>query len=284
MRHLEGAAQIIRLRKAKSNRDALYLSSRAQFDRLATESFAYHVATVSLFYDDVDRLSSKFSWADIDEALQNAPFPRASELANSPILGLCPSIYRLTFEITRLSRHAPLQGRDLAEGQQCRRELDTLKAPLLSDGGEPSAQLYVAALEIFLAKLLRPETSPEDPHVRQLVQRCMALARLGSLTSGVPRHAFLCWPMVILACAIESPADIVLLKERLLELWSVSFCGHVRRAALVIERLWQWRSGDGSAEVADERMVTTSSGSGVLKNGLDLLVGKGGLSRILNIS
>ena len=294
-------------------------------DRIAAESFLYHVAIVSIVDPDLDTLSSKFSWADVDEGLGYNPFPSASEAANSPVLGHggAPSVYRMAFEVTRLSRRWPLALYDRLEAVQLQRTLGELKAALSlqTDGDErdlvatsPTVRLYLLAIEIYLLKLLDSSENNDndsgivsgragfvtcsDPYVRHLAQTAMAIIRNELYTDsdddygGLASSTDLCWPMVVLVCAIEAEADIQLLKMSLIALWRTSYCGYVRRIALVVERVWAWRTwpwmGDTWAEPWMEPLTGSWQLPGMVENdgirdGLCLLTQQGGLARFLNV-
>ncbi|CAK7199694.1 hypothetical protein SEUCBS139899_002377 [Sporothrix eucalyptigena] len=328
--HLEGTAQLLRLRRMarRSVQQSIETDIHCEYrlcpalktpsvmDRIAAESFLYHIAIVSIVDPDVDTLSSRFSWADVDEGLCYNPYPAASDAANSPVLGHggAPSVYRLAFEVTRLGRHWPLVLYDRLEAANLRRTLDELKVAALlaidpdsaAGASSPTVRLYLLAIEIYLVKLLDGGEDDgygnihvvlsSDPYVQHLAQAAMAIIRhelyghSGNASShssgsfddvgmnssihnqygGLSSSTDLGWPMVILACAISEEADMQLLKASLIGIWQTSFCGYVRRIALVIERVWTWRAWPAIGE-----------GEGI-RDGLCLLTQPGGLAKFLN--
>ncbi|CAK7222451.1 hypothetical protein SBRCBS47491_004869 [Sporothrix bragantina] len=318
--HLEGTAQLLRLRR--TNRRAVRqqaiastpVSTLSAMDRIAAESFLYHVAIDSIVDPDLDTLSSKFSWADVNEGLGYNPFPSASEAANSPVLGHggAPSVYRLAFEVTRLGRHWPLVLYDRLEAVQLHKTLSELKTVTLIDddpeAASPTVRLYLLAIEIYLLKLLDGSEDSDsnihggvfvtssDLYVQHLAQAAMSIIRdefcthneddYGCLASSTD----LCWPMVVLVCTIEAEVDIQLLKECLIALWRTSYCGYVRRIALVVERVWTWRTWPWMGTWTEpwmEPWVGSWQLPGMenecIRDGLCLLTQQGGLARFLNV-
>jgi hypothetical protein len=268
MHHLEAAAQLFKLRRARGF-SVESSSTTLAFHRVVAESFLYHVATMSLLHEDLNRLSAKFSWADLEYGLNSVPFPDASTTANSPIIGQNPGLYQLMFDITRLSSLVPLQGDDYLEALKYQDELrkwsSTNRVAIDEQGAEFvfSDALYIISLQIFLLKLLYPEILTSNPHIQLLIQRAIVLIRgsLGTTTNSI----HLCWPIFILACSIDSPADMLLLKEKLVELWKGSLCGQVRRWATVIGRMWKVKE-----EMSNKGIVTVDSFN--CSDGLDLLI------------
>jgi hypothetical protein len=268
MHHLEAAAQLFKLRRARGF-SVEFSSTTLAFHRVVAESFLYHVATMSLLHEDLNRLSAKFSWADLEYGLTSVPFPDASTTANSPIIGQNPGLYQLMFDTTRLSSLVPLQGDDYLEALKYQDELrkwsNTNRATIDEHGAEFvfSDALYIISLQIFLLKLLYPEILTSNPHIQLLIQRAIVLIRgsLGTITNSI----HLCWPIFILACSIDSPADMLLLKEKLVELWKGSLCGQVRRWATVIGRMWKVKE-----EMSNKGIITVDSFN--CFDGLDLLI------------
>ena len=237
MFHLEAAGQLFKLRKAKGITSISEASSTPlHLYRVATESFLYHIATMALFHEDIDELSNKFSWADLHDGLNSNPFPDASKFANSPITGPLHNVYRLVFEVTELSRHVPLEGEDYQNALQYKLELETLKETLPQESEEDSTNplalsleqsdlLYVLPLQIYLFKVLHPEVPATHVYIQSLVRECMPLIQ--DCLVGDPSNFNLWWPILILSCAVQSPADVSLLKERLIEIWKCTLCGHI---------------------------------------------------------
>jgi hypothetical protein len=305
MHHLEGAAQILRLRKERGVAFIPYASGQPPVNRIAAESFMYHVASVTLFYDEIGHLCDKFSWVDLEDGLRSKPFPHASEDANSPIMGLSPTIYRLAFEVTRLSRRTPLQELDRLQALDYKQELDALKTTLsplppspssscdstITNGLQNAGHLYIMALQIFLLKLLVPEITSRHTRVTMLAQEAIQIIRSGLVDDfGMFSKTYPCWPLTILACSVQFSAQILLLKDKLMALWTRSLCGQFRRTALVIDRIWEWRAlhqrPQGQRENVDDDVASgiCCQEDDMIGDGLELLTQGRGLMGFFNIT
>ncbi|CAK7211769.1 Zinc cluster transcription factor czf1 [Sporothrix curviconia] len=224
-------------------------STKSTVDRIAAESFLYHVAIVSIVDPDLDIVPSKFSWADVDEGLGYNPFPSASEAANSPVLGHggAPSVYRMAFEVTRLGRHWPLVLYDRLEAAQLQTALGELKAAAVIEdnpgAASPTVRLYLLAIEIYLLRLLD-----------------------GSQDNGISTGS----------------GVFVTSSDLLIALWRTSYCGYVRRIALVVERVWTWRTWSWMEPWTASWQLPGMVESEGIRDGLCLLTQEGGLARFLN--
>lgn len=126
MLHLEGLAQIFRIRKLKHTLP----DPEKPFHRIVAEAFTYHLATYSLLYGRLDRIAQQFSWSDLEAYEAISPCPEASGVASSPILGSQFELFKLIFEITRLSRHTPLIPSDLIKAVEYKRQLNNIQQRL----------------------------------------------------------------------------------------------------------------------------------------------------------
>ncbi|KAH8901459.1 hypothetical protein GQ53DRAFT_800878, partial [Thozetella sp. PMI_491] len=175
MDHLKGVAEMTRLRDAKRKGHVSTSIFSAAAERLAVESFTYHVAMVSLFYDNIESVSKRTVWTAIDKILQSPPFPDAPADANSPIIGFSPNIYRLAFHVTLLARSR--RHEYPVDARQCMLQLNDLKAACFvsSDreqaGMADLAGLLTIVLEIFITKLLQPEIESRSASIGLLVER-----------------------------------------------------------------------------------------------------------------
>jgi len=278
MIHLEGMSQLFKVRKAI----AASSTSITPLQRISAESFIYNIATMSLFHPYSDKLLENFSWSDMAEYFQKTPFPGYSEFANSPVLGSFLNLYRLVFEVTRLSRHTPLQGPDLDQALGYEQQLISFRNELvrrLANLQGPDerdclrgALLYALTLQIFLFKVLHISASPAHPIVQRRALEAFTLVRNCSM--AVNCSPYFCWPLSILACAVTYEDDVLLLRERLGEIWKASFCGHVKRVLMLLEDVWERAQDDKMTSIHYEKSFS---------NGLDRLLHAGGLLDTIRI-
>ncbi|KAG4439403.1 hypothetical protein IFR05_005096 [Cadophora sp. M221] len=170
MLHLGGLAQLFHIRKLKQ----ALPDQRRPFHRIAAEAFAYHLATYSILYSahEIDGVAQQFTWLDLEGYDQVMPYPEASKLANSPILGLQFDLFKTIFEITRLSRHTPLKPSDLAIALDFKQQLDLIQQQVTQGldfkdeedeyESQEIALLYTLVTQIFLFKVMNPEVQVES--------------------------------------------------------------------------------------------------------------------------
>lgn len=193
-----------------------------------------------------------------------------------PVLGRTPpALFLYIYQLTWLSRQLPFDYDDnYAQALQCSTELENLRQsfPVVNfentglagdvagqttlTHSEVSAKLYFLTTQIFLAKVLNPEGVCNDsPQIYGLLERGMDLLKLFDATA--PCGQFICWPLLVLgcvACAItpsearrEQPQDSEellrfevrgIIQRTLVQIWKISYSGHVRRTAGALEKIW----------------------------------------------
>lgn len=243
MLHLGGLAQLFRIRKLKH----ALPDQRRPFHRIAAEAFAYHLATYSILYSahDIDGVAQQFTWTDLEGYDQVMPYPEASELANSPILGLQFDLFKTIFEITRLSRHTPLEASDMSIAIGFKRQLDLIHQRVTQvldfedEGDEHESQeialLYTLVAQIFLFKIINPEIDPEHPTVKHLLSQ--ALLFVDKCRVYAACNSFFCWPLTILACAVHTEEEKGLIERKMAECRQWTHSGQVGAFLVVFPSL-----------------------------------------------
>ncbi|KAK0118045.1 hypothetical protein ONS95_012355 [Cadophora gregata] len=281
MLHLGVLAQLFHIRKLKN---ALPDQQRP-FHRIAAEAFAYHLATYSILYSshEIDGVAQQFTWTDLDEYDQVMPYPEASKLANSPILGLQFELFSTIFEITRLSRHTPLKASDLVIAMNFRSQLDLIErhnsrgldpeSDLDEHESQEIALLYTIVAKIFLFRIMNPEITTRDPAVTQLLSQ--AFLSVDKCKVYTACNSFFCWPLTVLACAVRTEEEKDLIERKMRECSQWTHSGQTHRSSSIIKAIWEEDSSD-----------TPSSGPSMVKlpRNMDRLLHKEGLIDSLSLS
>ncbi|KAH9220461.1 fungal-specific transcription factor domain-containing protein [Leptodontidium sp. 2 PMI_412] len=274
MLHLGGLAQLFHIRKLKH----ALPDQRRPFHRIAAEAFAYHLATYSILYSshDIDGVAQQFTWSDLQGYDKVMPYPEASKLANSPILGLQFDLFKTIFEITRLSRHTPLTTSDFAMAVEFKKQLDLIQQRVTQgldfedEGDEHESQeialLYILVTQIFLFKVMNPDSGIEHPTITHVLSQ--ALLFVDKCRVYAACNSFFCWPLTILACAIRIEEEKELIQRKMAECRQWTHSGQIHRSSSIINAIWEDESPERLSGVSD----TTNS-----PRGLDRLLHKEGL-------
>lgn len=281
MLHLGGLAQLFRARKLKGKMP----DPQRPFHRIAAEAITYHLATYSVLYGNLDRLAQKFSWTDLDGYYDVEPCPEASHVANSPILGspLSFELFRMIFEITRLSRHTPLSRLHRLKALEYKEMLDRIQQKLTQalnfegegehESGE-GALLYTLATQLFLFKIMNPEVDADDPTIRHVSSQ--ALLFVEKCRTDIACNSYFCWPLTILACVVRTEEGRELIERKMVECRRWIPSGQIHRTSSIIRAIWE-----------DDSIVHLGSSPGRTKaapRGLDRLLHKDGLLDTLDLS
>ena len=240
---MEGLARVLKIRISASTATGKIHPK----DRIAAESLLYFASTLSFYYSEVDVVWDLLDWDALSLFLDPVVFPGVSSTQNSPLLGADWKLYKTIFEITRQSHEhssrlsecfrATEMASDLTEWK---RELNSEICQSMSSEAVHTFQqtiLYIIAAQILLLKNIRPGTRSFHSEVRVLVQEAMAIAT--ELTIAPNCGFYLCWPLAILSCAVETAHDFILLRTMLQKIWIVSQCGEVRRVLQASEAMWR---------------------------------------------
>lgn len=274
--HLGGLARLFRIRRVNK----LQPDPQRPFHRIAAEAFTYHLATYSLLYGQLDCIAQQFTWDDLKDYDEIVPFPEASSLANSPILGSHSELFKLIFEITRLSRNTPLSLLDGIKAADYKWQLDIIQLRLTralnfeSEGEEHESQegalLYSLTAQLFLFKVMNPKVDTDNSTVRHILSQ--ALLFVDKCKINVACNTYFCWPLTILACAVWSEEGKVLIERKLAEIRHWIHSGQIHRTSSIIKAIWE---GDAS------EYSRVSSGNIKLPQRLDRLIHKEGLADTL---
>ena len=274
--HLTGAVKIFEIRLAKASRYPT--APISPFERVTAETILYQSSILSL-YTDADRMFTPEFLIRLNHYFTSQPFPEASQWANSPLLGVKPTLYRLISQISRLSRRTPLNPDDHDLATKLADELhscDVFSAAVVggADVLETScfgpSRLYLLAAKILLFKTMHPETNAVHPWIQIHVQEAMDIIHF---TSGLVRYdQYFCWPFLIIGCALVRADDVESLREKLDELWRVSHCGDAKRAAAVLENTWK-----KGGRVYEAQFDGFDAGDRQGPTGFDVLIQKNGI-------
>jgi len=274
MLHLGGLAQLFHIRKLKN----ALPDQRRPFHRIAAEAFAYHLATYSILYSayEIDGVAQQFTWTDLEGYDRVMPYPEASELANSPVLGLQFELFKNIFEITRLSRHTPLTPKDLTSAMEFKRQLDFNQQRLTRGldfvAGEEEyesqeiALLYTLVAQIFLLKIMSPEITIQHPTVIHLLSQALVSVERCKVYAAC--NSFFCWPLTVLACAVHTDEAKELIERKMAECRQWTHSGQIHRSSSIIKAIWEDDCSDD---------ISQGSGAVVLPRGLDRLLHVEGL-------
>jgi hypothetical protein len=241
MLHLEGLGKLFKIRKANS----VFPDPQKTFPRVIGEAFTYHLATSSLLNAGVDHIAEQFTWADLNAYENSTPFPDASEIANSPILGSPVELYHIIFGITRLSRHTPLKRSDQNQATNYKNQLDKLqremsRSPSRNEIDEDKlrrgALLYILASQLFSFKVLNPEIDSADQTVRYIMTTALTLLQNCEMNTG--SCSYFCWPLTVLACAVQYEEEVQLIKAKLAEIWQLTLSGQIYRTIRIVNSIW----------------------------------------------
>lgn len=249
--HILGAIQVFQLRMKKMGKDPGRVPT--PFERMFTEALVYNTAIVSLHVDlDSNLLTNFFDTADF--IFQSQPFSNASKLANSPVLGNGPGLFRVVSRISQLCRRTPLTPEDRNSTEALADDLHAASAALdeaLDLQTEEATRrrllgtkLFVPATNILLYKLQHPEVEAADDWIQNRVREAIDLIRL--LPSPYSPAQYICWPTYIVGCALVRYSDIVFVRQTLQSMWEVSWCGDIMRAARALESNWAARGSERS--------------------------------------
>ncbi|KAH7391296.1 fungal-specific transcription factor domain-containing protein [Cadophora sp. MPI-SDFR-AT-0126] len=281
MLHLGGLAQLFHIRKL---RNALPDQQRP-FHRIAAEAFAYHLATYSILHSahEIDGVAQQFTWTDLEGYDQVMPYPQASKLANSPILGLQFDLFKTIFEITRLSRHTPLSPTDQVIAVDFKSQLDAIRqqlAQVLAFEDEDDAHesqeialLYTLVAQIFLLKVMDPKIDIQEPALKHLLSQAFLFVDKCKVYAAC--NSFFCWPLTILACAVRTEEEKQLVERKMAECRQWTHSGQIHRSSSIIKAIWD----DESVDSLNRGFTTVA-----LPQGLDRLLHKEGLVDTLFLS
>ncbi|KAJ5292216.1 hypothetical protein N7478_001467 [Penicillium angulare] len=277
----------------------------------ALDSILYHFSTRLIFEKDVRVACSSFPSRAIEKyikAIENEQAkPRPSSLI-LPVLGkLPPALFLLIYQMTWLSRQRPLETgfnhdlalRYVAEIYRLERgrirsrfgKLSLTKDDNNMSNADIGTELYFLAARIFARKLENPqEICSSSPEITELLSKGLALLEL---YDGNARYGqFICWPMLILGCAVCPNADSgesqdclssrggslytktkAVIQDQLLRIWETSHSGHVKRTVNALERVWK-APGYFDRDTAMENYSETGCDS------LDALIWETGVGRV----
>jgi hypothetical protein len=263
-----GAVQIFEMRLRKSDAS----KQVSPFERVMAESVLYHAAIVSFYVEFEDGVLSEF-FDSLDYIYKSRPYRHASLWANSPVLGVGSKLYRIICTICQLCRRTPLRPRDqiltgaLAEELRAAEIFEEQASSLQSNDTETfdcfnSSKLYVIAAKILLYKLQHPEIQESDHWIQSQVQDGMDILRV--MPKVYECVQYICWPILVLGCALVDDSDIMLVRQKLKDMWDKSFCGDITRAALALEASWK--------VTRQTQLETTAQVTTVVESGLSLLL------------
>lgn len=313
MTHYKAIARVLEEQTAKIRR--LDLDSLSVFQRTLLDSVLYHFATRLIFEEDIDAVCESFPSQTIAmyiDALERGTRQSNESFSVLPVLGRCkPSLFLLIYQITWLSRQVPLDrdnsNRTLA--LQCLVELDKLfySSPILTTDGIPcsgdnvsrkprntdiAAKLFLLATKMFLLKVLNSQVRTTSRQISAMLQQAFDL--LKCYDGAAPCGQFICWAILVLGCAAcptsrietgnEFPAGVgaevrlatrTLIQRQLLQIWTTSYSGYVKRTAVALEKIW---SLPGFLARAASELTSETE---VEYDGMNALVYCGGLGQAL---
>ena len=240
---MEGQARTLKIRLSKSPPTG---STHPQ-DRLAAESLLYFASTLSFYYSEVDKIWDLVDWNALSRFLEPEVFPGVPKTQNSPLLGADWKLYKTIFEITRLSHVRLINLSDCSRAIEMASDLAKWKRALKLDIGQALSSetvqtfqqtiLYIIAAQIILLKTIRRGTRSSHSEVRDLVSEAMTIAT--EMTILPTCGFYLCWPLAVLSCAVDTAHDFILLRAMLQKIWNVSQRGEVRRVLQASEAIWR---------------------------------------------
>jgi hypothetical protein len=274
--HFQAIAQILEAQFEHSER--LDINSLSILQLTLLDTTLYHLATRSILEPDVDAIWDAFpikAIAKYVELLELQASDSSSPPLILPVLGRTPpALFVLILRLTWLSRRLPLRhDEDYQHLLQCMTELDRIKqefpvvnfndvtSPKLDEtpppsSSEVSAKLYYLAVQIFTAKVIDPEhLTAGSPQIQDWLNKGATLLEMYDTTT--PCAQFICWPLLVLGCAAtsiqtsaaaESDSSDNLARSRcirelirviLLQIWDVSYSGHVQRTLAALEKVWK---------------------------------------------
>lgn len=233
------------------------------------ESIMYNTTTLSLFSAKSRQIFTETS-AHLSIFASTADFPLASNVANSPILGVPSQLYQFVLEVSHLSLCMPLSEADLSRALALGDELESWKTTFhettsvdYSRDAEVScvraAASYVIALNVLLYRITNDETQIEDTVFQTYLDKAVVILGSGILDTSCRK--FFCWPLLVIGSLAVTDNDIEFFRCRLKEMWTGSYCGEVAMTQSLLERVWKVQSDIGSGNCS----------------GLDLLLGKAGM-------
>ncbi len=265
--HLSGMARLLRIRSRK-----LDSTCRFQFHpfyRIATETFIYQIAVLSLQSPLVRALSSLFSWTELEPILSARGLTRCHVDTAATLSGYHCRLYRLIFEVSCLCSQNPAsvdrswQSRIYHEKlSKFRIELEENQQFQASNRPEDAEYrnetlLYILATQILTFKMSKPSASISHPQIKEYSDDALTLFRYGKMSA---RYCdFFCWPAMILGYTVTQDEDIDFLRSKFIELWEASFCGQVRRSAILIEEVWRTRQEQFESSLAGESSLAKTN-------------------------
>lgn len=247
------------------------------FYRVATESFIYQIAILSLQNPDTRAVSSLFSWADLEPTLSAKVFPGPLEDIAAPLLGCHYKLYHLIFEVSRLCSQTPVSDGRRRQARIYHEKLDKFRTELEESQQLQASnrrddveyrnetRLYILATQILTFKMVNPCASITQPQIQEYSDNALTLFRQGKMSA---RYCdFFCWPAMILGYTVTRDEDVDFLKSKFIELWEASFCGQIRRSAVLIKEVWRIRREQS------EPTLASGISSTKINDPLDTLVG-----------
>lgn len=248
--------------------------------RISAESFVFFKCTTSLYYADIDRVADIVSWEDLEVYLNFDIIPNAKPYENSHLLGFDWQIYKICFDIVRLSHKLPLDTTSRVEAEDLEKEIlnNDKKYRRLADENKDDSRIcrvmhealmFTLASQILVFKILHPATKASQPKIKQLVGETMDLIKILSKEKGcLPYHA---WPIAIASCAVTTEDQLLFLQQTHQTTWIESYCGNSLRLKRAVENFWE------AYEIGKEKCTTLENDE---KDILDVLICGRGLFEI----
>ncbi|EXJ94756.1 hypothetical protein A1O1_03154 [Capronia coronata CBS 617.96] len=282
------------------------------FHRTLLDSVLYHFSTRLIFEQDIDVICRSFPSQTVAKYIEALDADRKEGRQHAsilPVLGKTPpALFLQIYQITWLSRQLPFHhGHNYTLALQCLTEVDHLQETCAifdtkdTFGSQPNhstrtsdsavaAKLYFLATRIFIMKVLDPEgVCSGSSQIQALLAEGLEL--LTVYDGSAPCGQFICWPILILGCAAcpvttsetqnslsYTPEEALrsemrsLIQTQLLQIWKVSYSGHVRRIAGALERIWKLPRS--LAKHPEELLATNHEAQ---FDGLNTLISKNGV-------
>lgn len=286
--------------------------SLSSFQLTLLDAALYHLCTRLVLEEDVDTICTFFpalTAAKYIEAVEaDRRDPNRPPLI-LPVIGKnSPALFAQIFQISWLGRQFASENIDqhelalrcLAELEQLHTNYSTISDDDLASlelgkdvslcNSDISTELFFIAADIFVAKILNPEeVTTNATQIQTLVKNGANL--LERFDPTMPFGQFICWPLLILGCAAcptvapnatqyrhNDPDGIDrdwvrrLIRNKLMQVWNVSYSGFVHRVLATLEKMWKRpRIFEKTAFSED------SSGHTFQYDGLHALIHKDGL-------
>lgn len=234
------------------------------------ESILYHTSTLSVSCStSLDDPVDVVFWAWMEHILSRPAFTGFARLVNHPVLGVPRTLHKLVFEISKLSKKAPLSSeKDLHEAHQLNYQLDWLEANAAPESylveedstttkfpgeQEPEldpyrhiSQLYMLCCRLMLLWListtkLSQHTDNAQSETRKIIGNAIEILRTIEASTNVSWTFLTRWPLLILGHAVENEEDMQVIRIAFERTWLSSRCGDVKRTLEQVENVWRIR-------------------------------------------